>query len=164
MNTSPCRYSGKRIDPATETTANSTVANPWPIRGARPDDRLGTMIGHANAGLTQAVVSLSYPVGLPTTFRLLVPAIGGTPRLPPCLFATGGAAIALASVTMATDAKDSLTGATARLSKDHCNKVHQRIGRCAPGGAADANYLHSSSRRSSEIAAGVQKTTFSDDR
>jgi hypothetical protein len=164
MNTSPYWYRGKWIDPAAETTANRTVANPWPIRGARRDDRLGTMIRHANACLTRAVVLLSYPVGLTTTFRLLMPAIGCTPLLPPCLFTTGGAAIALASVTMTTDAKDSLTGATATLSKDHCNKVNQLIGRCAPGGADDTNYLHSSSRQSSEIAAGVQKTTFSDDR
>jgi len=80
------------------------------------------MIRHANAGPAQPIVSLPYPVRLPTTFGSLVAAIGCTLLLSPCEFATRWAAIALASVTLGTEAKHHGTSVTAALSKnDFCH-------------------------------------------
>jgi hypothetical protein len=77
------------------------------------------MIRHAKPGLAKPIVSLAYAVGSPTGLGPLVPTIGCTSLLTPCPLTARGAAIALASVTMPTDAKDCGTGTTSAWSKNH---------------------------------------------
>jgi hypothetical protein len=58
-------------------------------------------------------------MGLPTTFSSLVPSISCTPLAPPNPLATGGTAIALASVAMLTDEENRPTSTTSALPKNN---------------------------------------------
>ena len=78
-----------------------------------------TLIRHAGIASPQSVTALAHPVQPSARVRPLVAAIGGTALLLPGPTSARFAAVALPTVAMPADAKDSPTAATATDSEDN---------------------------------------------
>ena len=75
------------------------------------------MIRHANPVSAQTICTLPDTVKEPTSGRILVSAIGGSPLLPTCLLPAFLAAIALAAITTTADPKKSTAAGRTALSQ-----------------------------------------------
>ena len=109
---------GKWVDPPALATTNGTKAKPCDLGRERPHDQAGTMIRHARFGPTPPIVALTYPVRPPAGVRLPITAIG-QPSLPlPRCSSTGSTAVAMPTIAMTADAKNSQAATTTSRSEN----------------------------------------------
>jgi hypothetical protein len=126
------------------------------------------MIRHASPA--KPVGALAQSMGESASLSLLVPTVGGVSLLAARSLSAGGAAVALSTVTLAADPKE--TAATSSATKSHSENdfghgvplrmtddvtLHESRMRCAPAGQMMIFLFP-------PFPAKVQKTTDSDDR
>jgi hypothetical protein len=109
----------KRINELSPAVANDTAGEDGSPHWFRRHDRPGTMIRHANPVSAKPICTLTDTMKEPTSARILVSAIGGSPLLPTCLLPTLLAAIALAAVTTTAYSKESPAGRPTALSESN---------------------------------------------
>jgi hypothetical protein len=109
---------GKWVDPPALATTNGTKPKPCDLGRERPHDQARTMIRHTGFGPTQPIVAVTYPVRPPAGVRLLITAIG-QPSLPlPRCSSTVRTAVAMPTIAMTADAKNSPAAATTSRSEN----------------------------------------------